>query len=48
MERDGLTEEERIRRGKELGEADATDFENPHVSVPQLLTEKVELIGMKT
>jgi ACS family allantoate permease-like MFS transporter len=31
-ESDGLTAEDRIRRGKELGEQDATDFENPHVS----------------
>lgn len=28
---DGLTPEERIKEGKRLGEADATDFENPYV-----------------
>lgn len=33
METDGLTEEERQRRGKELGEQDSTDFENPYVSI---------------
>ena len=32
MANDGLTEEERARRAKELGESDATDFENRHVS----------------
>lgn len=30
-EQEGLSEEERERRGKELGEQDATDLENPHV-----------------
>lgn len=29
---DGLTEEERTRRAKEMGEGDVTDFENPYVS----------------
>jgi ACS family allantoate permease-like MFS transporter len=29
---DGLSAEERVRRGKELGELDYTDFENPYVS----------------
>lgn len=28
----GITEEERVERGKELGEQDCTDFENPYVS----------------
>jgi len=28
----GVSEEERIKRGKELGEQDVTDFENPYVS----------------
>lgn len=28
---DGLTPEERVKEGKRLGEADATDFENPYV-----------------
>lgn len=27
---DGLSNEERIRRAKELGEEDVTDFENVH------------------
>ncbi|TEA13684.1 putative transporter [Colletotrichum sidae] len=30
MANDGLTEDERAKRGKELGEADYTDFENPY------------------
>ena len=30
-ESDGLSESERLRRGKELGEQDYTDFENPYV-----------------
>ncbi|KAL1304395.1 hypothetical protein AAFC00_003395 [Neodothiora populina] len=30
MQNDGLSEEERIKKAKELGEADATDFENPY------------------
>lgn len=34
---DGLTEEERIAKGKEYGESDATDFENPYVSVDYFL-----------
>ena len=34
IQNDGLTEEERVRRGKELGELDYTDFENPYVSLP--------------
>ncbi|KAF6827492.1 major facilitator superfamily transporter [Colletotrichum plurivorum] len=33
MATDGLTEEERAKRGKEYGEADYTDFENPYVSI---------------
>lgn len=32
MASDGLTTEERAQKGKEYGEADYTDFENPHVS----------------
>lgn len=28
----GITEEERVERGKQLGEQDHTDFENPYVS----------------
>lgn len=32
---EGITEEERIRRGQELGEKDYTDFENPYVSHSQ-------------
>lgn len=31
---EGIEEEERIARGKTLGEQDVTDFENPYVSVP--------------
>lgn len=31
-ERDGISEEERVARGQELGENDTTDFENPYVS----------------
>lgn len=34
MREQGISEEERVRRGKELGEQDYTDFENPYVSVP--------------
>lgn len=34
---DGLTVEERAKRGKELGEQDYTDFENPYVSRPGLV-----------
>ncbi|KAK1703412.1 major facilitator superfamily transporter [Colletotrichum lupini] len=34
---DGLTVEERAKRGKELGEQDYTDFENPYVSAPGLI-----------
>lgn len=30
MQSDGLTEEERVKRGKEFGEQDYTDFENPY------------------
>lgn len=30
---DGLSEEERVAKGKEFGERDATDFENPYVSL---------------
>lgn len=33
MASDGLDAEERARRGKELGEEDVTDFENPYVSL---------------
>ncbi|KAK2033158.1 major facilitator superfamily transporter [Colletotrichum zoysiae] len=36
MAADGLTAEERARRGKEYGEQDYTDFENPYVSNPPL------------
>ena len=32
MREEGINEEERIRRAKELGEQDYTDFENPYVS----------------
>lgn len=32
LAKDGLTEEERIAKGKEYGESDTTDFENPYVS----------------
>lgn len=30
LREEGLTEEDRIRKGKELGEQDYTDFENPY------------------
>lgn len=33
---EGIDEQERIARGKALGEQDMTDFENPYVSVPIL------------
>ncbi|EIM89633.1 MFS general substrate transporter [Stereum hirsutum FP-91666 SS1] len=32
LAKDGLTEEERIAKGKEYGESDTTDFENPYLS----------------
>ena len=38
MANDGLTEEDRIKRGKELGEQDYTDFENPYVGIFSPLT----------
>ena len=36
LSEEGITEEERIARGKELGQMDYTDIENPYVS-PGLL-----------
>lgn len=47
LAQDGVSDEERIRRGQEMGQQDATDFENPYVSCivhclrvqgPQVLT----------
>lgn len=32
LAREGVSEEERISRGQELGQQDATDFQNPYVS----------------
>lgn len=32
-EQDGLSEEDRVARGQELGEQDTTDFKNPYVSL---------------
>lgn len=33
MAEQGMTEEERIKKGKEMGEQDFTDFQNPYVSL---------------
>lgn len=35
-EQDGLSEEDRVARGQELGEQDTTDFQNPYVSLSNL------------
>ena len=32
MQEQGMTEEERVKKGKEMGEQDYTDFQNPYVS----------------
>jgi ACS family allantoate permease-like MFS transporter len=37
IQNDGLSVQERVRRGKELGELDYTDFENPYVSESLLI-----------
>lgn len=34
LEDDGISEDERAARGKELGELDTTDMKNPYVSLP--------------
>jgi ACS family allantoate permease-like MFS transporter len=37
MQEQGISEEERIQRGKELGEQDVTDLKNPYVGYPSAI-----------
>jgi hypothetical protein len=39
----GITEEERVAKGKDLGEQDYTDFQNPYVSTCSLFRLRAEL-----
>lgn len=45
---DGLTPEERVKEGKRLGEADATDFENPYVRFSFLLVSILYLFPVRS
>ena len=38
---DGLTQQERVMQGKNNGESDMTDFENPHVGLSSIFIRDI-------